>query len=137
VNRYPTKISFEHPVSFGSQLLIREFLNAAMSRRRWSVAVACSRPGRAAVVALTLATVLTLLFACYAATGSLNSFPQILKPLLIPGIFGLYFVGTITGSMLLAYAAYVFCMAIVYLGIGTLADLMIRLRKSPFNGHNQ
>lgn len=108
-----------------------------MNRRSWTVAAAYLRPGRCSLVALMLAAVVTFLFAWFAATGNLNSFPQVLKPLLIPGIFGLYIVGTVTGSMPLAFAAHAVCMTIVYLAVGVLVDLMVRWRQQAFNGPNK
>ncbi|WP_218933813.1 hypothetical protein [Rubripirellula lacrimiformis] len=79
------------------------------------------------MAALLAAGVLTLALVGFATTGNLNSFPRILKPLLIPGIFGLFIVGSVTGSMLFAYVAYAACMIVVYGAIGTIADLATRV----------
>ena len=87
------------------------------------------RPGRVTASLLLFALGVSVVFAVLASTSNLNAFPRFLKPALIPGIFCLYIVGTITGSLAAGGFAFAAGMAIVYGVTGLAVDASLRLRQ--------
>ena len=107
--------------------LLAPVIRAVGRRETWEALALLVRPGRCSLLAVVFAVVVSLVLVGCAASGHLNSFPRIAKPLVGPGIFWLFVVGTITNSMVCGYTAFALGMLFVYGFLGTVADTAFRV----------